>query len=177
LRVNGRVVMAMDGDVTLPRDFSIELDPGAELDWFISGSLALSASARLGDEQRPGALRAYVEGSNEIALPGIPSVAMSLYAPHASVTVGVAGGVYGALFARTVSSSSILSVRYDRAVLRADEACNSEPVQSCASCDGCGTGSACVAGTCSACTSDADCCFPLVCQSGSCDPLTYVDAD
>jgi hypothetical protein len=173
LRVSGRVVLAVEGDVVLPSDFALELDPGAELDWFVSGSFALSPFVSLGDDERSGAVRVYVQGENEIALPGTPAVAMSLYAPHASVTVGVAGSVYGALFARNVTSSGLLFVHYDRAVLRADEDCNSEPPQSCTSCDDCGARSTCMAGTCASCTSDADCCFPLVCQTGSCEPLTY----
>jgi hypothetical protein len=175
LRVSGNVVLAVEGDVVMPRDFTLELDPGATLDWFVLGSFDLHPNARIGDVDRLGDVRVYTLGSNDIALPGTATAVMNLYAPQANVTVGVAGGVYGALFAKSVTSSLLLHVSYDRAVLHADEQCNEKPPQICSSCDGCGATTACVAGTCSACTSDTDCCFPFVCENGACEPLTRPD--
>jgi hypothetical protein len=171
LRVSGRVVLAVSGDVVLPPRFSLELEPDAELDWFISGNLALAPNVLIGSERRAAAVRVYVFGSNDITLPGLPEVSMNLYAPQASVTIRAGGAVLGALFAKNVTSSSVLSIRYDTAVVRAEDGCESEPPQSCASCDVCGARSACVAGACAPCTTDSDCCFPLVCGNGVCGPL------
>jgi hypothetical protein len=116
-------------------------------------------------------VRVYAAGSREIALPGTDAIAMNLYAPHAKVTVSAPGNVYGALFAESVEAKSSLFVHYDRAILRADETCSIDAPQSCASCDLCGSESACVAGKCAACTSDSDCCSPLVCEQGACQAL------
>jgi hypothetical protein len=171
LRISGRVVLAVDGDVELPPGFSIDLGPEAQLDWFITGNLRIDPVASIGSIERAAAIRTYLLGTNEIALSGAPTVAMNLYAPHADVTVDLAGNVYGGIFAANVGASGLLFVHYDRAVLRADEACTDETPRSCASCDACGPSAACIGGTCGTCTTDTDCCFPLVCASNRCEPL------
>ena len=173
LRVSGRVVLAVEGDVELPPNFSVELEPFAQLDWFISGNLEMNPDARLGSVYRPAAVRVYVLGANEIALPGSPNVAINLYAPRADVNVDIAGNVFGALFAANVRANGLLFVHYDRAVLRAEDACTDEPAATCTSCDVCGPAAACAAGSCGPCVTDADCCFPLVCESGRCGPLLF----
>jgi hypothetical protein len=171
LRVSGRVVLAVDGDVELPTAFSLELEAGAQLDWFITGDLRMNPVASIGSTERPGAVRTYVLGAGEVALSGAPTVAMNLYAPRAPVTVDLAGNVYGALFAANVRASGLLFMHYDRAVLRADDACTDEVPRTCSGCDACGPAGACVGGACGTCTTDADCCAPLVCQNGRCEPL------
>jgi hypothetical protein len=173
LRVSGRVVLAVDGNVALPLGSSVYLEPGAQLDWFISGNLEVDPNARIGSVYRPAAVRVYVLGANEIALPGGPSLAINLYSPRADVSVDVAGNVFGAVFAANVRASGLLFVHYDRAVLRADEACTDDSPAACASCDVCGPAATCVDGACGPCVTDADCCFPLVCDGNGCGPLLF----
>jgi hypothetical protein len=170
LRIGGRVVLVVDGDVEAGRSFSLELEPGAELDWFIRGNLSVSGEALLGNEARPGATRIYVLGSAEIALPGTARFSANLYAPHARVSVGALGDVHGAVFGAAVTSLGPLLAHYDRAVLRADEQCALPPPARCSGCEQCGTGKTCVGAACTACTADRDCCFPLVCEMGACQP-------
>lgn len=171
LRVSGRVVLAVQGDVQLPPGFTLQLEPNAQVDWFITGNLDVGVSAIIGTAERRAAVRIYTLGSNDITLPGTDSIAVNLYAPHAKVVVNDPGKVYGGLFAGSVESAGSLIVYYDRAILRADETCNDVAPPSCTSCDQCGASSTCVAGKCGACTTDADCCSPLVCEHGSCQAL------
>jgi len=171
LRIAGRVLLFVDGDVDAGKNFSLELERGAELDWFIRGNLSVSSEARLGDNDHPGATRVYVLGSGDIALPGTARFSANLYAPHAHVTVGALGDIYGSVFAAAVTAPGPLLAHYDRAVLRADSQCAVPPPARCASCEQCGGESACVAGTCAACSADSDCCFPLVCDGGKCQAL------
>jgi hypothetical protein len=169
VRVNGRVLLFVDGDVDLSRNFSLLLAPGAQLDWFIRGNFSVSGEALLGDETRPGAIRIYVLGNKDIALPGTARFSANVYAPRAKLLVGALGDVYGAVFGAVVTSLGPLLSHYDRAV-RPDEDCGIRPA-SCSSCEQCGTASACVASTCAPCTSDRDCCFPLACETGTCQAL------
>lgn len=171
LRIGGRVVLFIDGDVDVGRSFSLQLEPGAELDWFIRGNLSVSGESLIGDESRPGATRVYVLGSGDIAQPGTARFSANLYAPRAHVTIGALGDVYGAVFAATVTSLGPLLAHYDRAVLEADEQCAAPPPTRCTSCDQCGAGKTCVGAACAACTSDSDCCFPLVCEMGACQAM------
>ena len=171
LRVSGRVSLVVEGDVLLPLGFSLLLEPEAQLDWFISGSLSLSVDTRIGDKERAAAVRAYVLGSAEIVLPGTELVTMNVYAPRASVTVETLGNAYGAVFAGAIASRGLLFTHYDRSVLRADEACSLTPPPTCTSCSECSGASTCLAGSCAACVSDLDCCFPLACEQGQCQGL------
>lgn len=171
LRVSGRVSLVVEGDVLVPPGFSLVLEPGAQLDWFISGSLSLNLDTQIGDKERAAAVRVYVLGSQEIVLPGTELVTMNVYAPRARVTVEALGNVYGAVFAGSVASRALLFTHYDRAVLHADDTCASPAAQDCRSCDECSAGSTCRAGACTACVSDADCCFPLACEQGRCQGL------
>jgi hypothetical protein len=172
LRISGRVLLFVDGDVAAGRRFSLELEPGAALDWFISGSLSMSPESLIGDNTRLGAVRIYVLGADTIALPGTARFSANLYAPRAPLTVGLLGSVYGAAFGATITSQGPLLARYDRSVLRADDDCGLSPPTRCNACDQCSTGKACVGGVCTACVTDADCCFPLACEAGACQPLS-----
>lgn len=170
VRVSGRVLLFVDGDAELGRSFSLQLEPGAELDWFIRGNLSVSGESLIGDQARPGAVRMYVLGGNDIALPGTARFSANVYAPRARLSIGALGDVYGAVFGATVTSLGPLLSHYDRAVLRADERCSLQPTR-CSGCEQCGNGQACVDSVCTACASDRDCCFPLACERGTCQAL------
>lgn len=171
LRIAGRVVLVVDGDVEAGRKFALELEPGAALDLFVRGDLSISGESLIGDATRPAATRVYVLGAGDIALPGTARFSANLYAPHARLTVLAVGDVYGSAFGAAVSSLGPLLARYDRAVLQADADCGIAPAAQCNSCDQCGAQKTCVAGVCTACATDDDCCFPLVCAAGACQPL------
>jgi hypothetical protein len=171
LRIVGRVILVVDGDVEAGRKFSLELEPGAALDLFLAGSLSISGESLIGDNARPAATRVYVLGAGDIELPGTARFSANLYAPHAQVTVLARGDVYGAAFGAAVSSLGSLLAHYDRAVLQADADCAIAPPARCDSCDQCGAEKTCVAGVCTACATDDDCCFPLVCAAGACQTL------
>lgn len=171
LRIVGRVILVVDGDVEAGRKFSLELEPGAALDLFIGGNLTVSGESLIGDNTRPAATRVYVLGAGDIALPGTARFSANLYAPHAALTVLALGDVFGAAFGATVRSLGPLLAHYDRAVLQADADCAVAPPAPCSSCDQCGAEKTCVAGVCTTCATDDDCCFPLVCAAGACQPL------
>lgn len=171
LRIAGRVVLVVDSDVEAGLKFSLELEPGAELDVFVRGNLSVSGESLIGDKARPGAIRFYVLGTGAIALPGTARFSANLYAPHAKITVLSLGDLYGAAFGASITSLGPLLVHYDRAVLQADLDCGLAPPTRCDGCEQCAAGKACVAGVCTSCGSDQDCCFPLVCQAGACQPL------
>jgi hypothetical protein len=171
LRIGGRVLLFVDGDVDAGRSFSLQLEPGAELDWFIRGNLTVSGESLIGDDARPGATRVYVLGTADIALPGTARFSANLYAPRAPVAIGALGDVYGSVFGASVTSLGPILAHYDRTVLQADEDCALAPPDVCSGCDQCGTGKTCVGSACTACTLDSDCCFPLVCNLGACQAL------
>jgi len=169
LRVTGRAALFVAGDVSSPGRFEVVLEPGAELDWFVGGSLRLGVG-RIGDAQRAGALRIYVAGEGPIDLPASVFDG-NLHAPNSDVSLF--GEMSGSILARDVSLISPLlnSIHYDRSVLTAGDGCPEVAVTECRGCGECGKGLTCLNGVCSSCSGDQDCCAPLVCQSGRCEPL------
>ncbi|HYJ11693.1 MAG TPA: hypothetical protein VEX18_21870, partial [Polyangiaceae bacterium] len=166
LLVVGRVALFVAGDVASTGSLQIELAPGAELDWFIDGQLDLS-TLKLGEAERPAAVRVYVAGDGELSVPQ-DDVFANLYAPRADVVLGGESDFFGSVFGHTVGSLGAIVVHYDAAVQRVADGCALEEPPSCSGCGECSAGRACVGGSCADCGDDADCCWPLVCNGGRC---------
>ncbi len=166
LEATGRVALFVDGDMALG-ELTIELSEGAEVDLFIAGNVLGQARWTLGDTSQPVNVRVYVGGGGTLELAGGATFAGNVYAPSAELVTPAAVEVFGSLFARRIAASGPLTVHYDRALLRGAEGCP-EPGP-CESCLDCGN-QACTGGTCGECTTDADCCAPLVCAAGTCIP-------
>lgn len=166
LEATGRVALFVDGDLALG-ELTIALDEGAEVDLFIAGNVLGQARWTLGDTSQPVGVRIYVGGSGTLELAGGATFAGNVYAPRAELVTPASVEVFGSLFARRVVASGPLTVHYDRALLRGAEGCPAPgPCESCLDCGN----QACVDGTCGECTSDTDCCAPLVCAAGTCIP-------
>lgn len=171
LHIPGRTALFVGGDVNAVGAFEIEMGPEGELDLFIKGNLLSIGAGSFGHRDRPAATRIYVGGSGDVTLIGASGFVGNVYAPHARITAPGATTVYGSLFGRQVDMPGYLEVRYDRAILEAGDACDNP--EDCTRCSNtCPNNQACVAGECRACSTDADCCEPLVCYpDGSCGPL------
>jgi len=170
LRVTGRTAVFVEGNVQATDTFQLQLDPGAELDLFIRGNLVLTGAAQLGDNERPGALRVYVGGTADIALPSGRGISMNLYAPNANVTIS-AGELFGSVLAKNLTGLTAVRARYDRSVLTPSGQCAATAPEVCDKCQTCNDGLACIDGGCGKCLTDADCCAPFVCDQGTCQQL------
>ena len=60
IKLTGRTVIAIAGDVKTASAFAVELGPDAELDLFVAGNVDFNNAAALGDPKRPAATRVYV---------------------------------------------------------------------------------------------------------------------
>lgn len=172
VHVTGLAALFIDGSINLTGDLSFDVAPGAEIDVFVKGDLALQGTLALASKDRPAAGRIWVWGALPINLQS-PWIG-NLYAPRASVRV--TGGIetWGSIFSFDLLGSSYASFVFDRAILKTT-ACiaPSPPPGSCTRCRWCNNGTACVNGTCGACQADSDCCGLAVCTSnGTCEPLT-----
>ncbi|MGE5784434.1 MAG: hypothetical protein ACM3ZE_07575, partial [Myxococcales bacterium] len=97
VRVGGMTALFIDGSISLNGSLQIELAPGAEIDIFVKGSLAVAGSITLGTQERPAASRLFVAGADDIVL-NSPFVG-NLYAPRARVLATGRLDVYGSIFA------------------------------------------------------------------------------
>lgn len=124
IRAQDRTVLFVDGDVTLGGGLRIELDPGAELDFFIAGSLTLQAASRLGDEDHPSAVRTYIGGSMPIILSANSLFGGNLYAPSADVMFNASTDLFGALFCKNAIFGGSANVHFDDSIRAAGENCD-----------------------------------------------------
>jgi hypothetical protein len=158
------VALYIQGDLRTSGALTITVDPGAELDLFVGGSLQGNGTT-LGDPARAAATRVYVAGQTSFL--GALALGANLYAPASTFTALGQLSVSGSIFAGTVTATGPLAIHYDQAILGV-AGCEAPPA-SCASCHDCpGAAPACNGGACGACMSDSDCCAPLVCQAGAC---------
>lgn len=173
VHVHGRTAIYVAGDVSASSSLAFTLDPGAELDLFVAGTLKASDTFVFGSPSYPALSRAYIGGTAKIALSSDVRLAGQLYAANSSELVWSAKNeIYGSIFAGSFHGSDVTTIHYDRAVLHAGDFCPPDPKE-CGSCEDCHN-QACKKGECSACTGDSDCCSPLVCNNGSCEPQVVV---
>jgi hypothetical protein len=168
IRTRDRVVIAVVGDVTSANQFELSPDPGSQVDVFVSGNLALSNNATLGDPGRPAATRIYV-GGTQVTASNALELSANLYAGRATFSANNNVDMRGALFVDQLSAANSFSVAYDDAILNLDGCASADA--GCSSCRQCANPTpACRNGSCGRCQTDADCCPPLACErfSGQC---------
>jgi hypothetical protein len=174
LHVPGRTALFVGGDVNALGVFDIDLEGTGEIDLFIGGNLLSIGSGSYGDRASPSRTRIYVGGSGDVTIIGATGFVGNVYAPHSRITAPGATTVYGSLFGRQIDMPGYLDVHYDRGILDVGVECD-PPADGCTTCgaDGCTDHTACIAGECGGlCTSDGDCCAPLVCYpDGTCGAL------
>ena len=206
-----RTVLFIDGNF-IANSLQVQLDPGAEVDIFVTGNMSFSSSSNLGNVDTPSAVRTYVNG--QLTLGAQATFGGLIYAPNADVVFNASAEIFGALFVNTAQFSGNTNIHFDSAVRAAGDQC---PVPGegegegeggagegegeggagegegeggagegegegagpggCSQCDVanvCGAQACIVApgattGTCGACRTSIDCCFPQICASnGTC---------
>lgn len=192
--IEGRVVIAVRGDLLGSSGTVFELQEGSSLVLLVTGSVRPGGNLVIGD--RPGvSFDAFVAGDvvsgeagftstthfgptggrwyiagREVTTVGGTTVSAHVYAPNADVVVDHPD------VSRQLSVSGSLvanSVRTDRLEVSTpasppDIGTCEEPDVPCESCADCAADAACIDGECGACTTDTDCCGALVCVAGAC---------
>jgi hypothetical protein len=173
VHVDGRVAMFVKGSVGVLGSLKFDLGAKGELDLFIEKDLLLIGTATFGDKNRPAATRIYVGGAGDVSLVGSSGFVGNIYAPHSKVTAVGYAEVYGSVVAGDFTSPGYARFIYDRAIAVAGKDCPlvNLPPGACRQCGVCTGGTACVSGTCGACTVDSDCCGQSVCTLGKCEDI------
>ena len=170
LHLQGRTVLAIDGNINMSGPLTIDLAPGAELDLFVTGTVFLNNAASIGTKTSPKSTRIYIAG-NDVTMNGQLDLSANFYMPNAIFNITNTLEMWGALFAKQISSSGQVRVHYDEGILKIP-GCQGgdEPCKDCGDCvnpnPACGGD-----GTCGPCTKDQECCAPLICDAlGECSP-------
>ena len=171
IAAHGRTALYIDGDVHSSNALTFAVEPGAELDLFIAGTIDVSDTLIIGSPNYPAASRTYVGSPSGLHFSAGSRVGGNVYAAYGLVTWSAGSDIYGSVYAGDFSASSTTTIHYDRAVLVTGAACPAPAptpdagAPGCGSCKDCGN-QACINGACAACRTSADCCPPLVCGAG-----------
>jgi hypothetical protein len=186
---HGQTALYIGGDVSASDALAFGVDPNGAFDIFIGGTLNTSSGLTIGSPNYPALTRTYVgstagvDFSSEVTLDG------EFYAANGTVNWSADTDAYGSIFAGNFNASSAARIHYDLGVLRAGDSCPPPPGKGggpgdggssdaggggppgggCVSCRDCNN-QACISGQCGSCTTDSQCCSPLVCTGGTCMP-------
>jgi hypothetical protein len=166
ITVTGPVELYVKGSVVADRAGTIDIQftSGGEIDLFVENGFSVANRFDVGWPNDPARARIHAGGSETLFFSGPALIGASLYAPQGSLVTAGPFELYGAAVVGRVSSSGPLTLHYDRALARDDCA-----PAACAPGDSCGV-LACIAGSCAACTSDAECGADYRCDQGLCLP-------
>ena len=167
LWVHGRTALYVGGDIVNSSPLIIGLDPDAELNLFVGGTITSTNLLTIGSFLYPALTRVYVAGASEITLTNPTNIGGFFYAAFGLLNVQNPLEVFGGVIAGDYNADNPVDIHYDREVLNAGDDCPEDPGGGCDSCLDC-NGQACNGGECGECTTDADCCAPLRCDDGIC---------
>jgi len=199
IRADGRTALYIDGDVKVGSDLTIKATPSGELDVFVAGDVRLDNNGQIGDPAYPASTRFYVGGPGGWTMGSDVRIGAFLYTVPGGIVADNTLTVYGGIYTQTLDAGSRVDLHYDRAVLDAGKNCTPiEPDVPTPNHDA-GSGDTSSAGDGSSvgsdgggsdgssgdtgdgttpmcaesgesCSSDGDCCVPLVCgAAGACD--------
>jgi hypothetical protein len=189
---HGNVALFIDGDVSSSGLLTMTIaDPTSQLDVWISGTITSAQSQfSFGSGAYPALSRMYVGGTQTLDIQVGLVIGGELWAGNAPVLWESDSDMFGALFVGDLHVLSRFALHQDQAVVTVgsstcpppgggsgsssggttSSSSGSPPM--CGTCKDCGN-QACINGTCGSCTSNADCCAPLICQGGTCVPLLH----
>jgi RHS repeat-associated protein len=185
IAVHGHTALYVDGNISASAALTIQIDPTATLDLFVSGAVSASSSLTLGSTSYPSRCRAYVAGSS-VTLSQASTLGCNLYAPTASFGATTTPAIYGSLFVGGITVSAPTTIHYDQAIQNAQNECctaaTCDDGNPCTvdTCNGDGTCSHTNAANGTSCTGTNKCEQTYTCHSGVCtgsNPVTCTASD
>ena len=123
IHATGRAALFIGGNIEAD-SLGLTLDPGAELDVFVAGTVQVSGSFTIGSPNYPALSRTYIAGS-ELLLEGNTNIGGYVYAPAAPLVINsplnMCGGLFVASFANAQSETYI---HFDAAIAGIGELCD-----------------------------------------------------
>jgi len=112
LKVQGSLVLLVDGEIALDDSLRVELAADATFDLFVAGTVRVTKTLNLGDAGAAARVRLYVGGSGTIDLGGDAVIAGPLYAPHSELVTRGSFEIFGPLFVRRAAPGGDLRIHY-----------------------------------------------------------------
>ena len=193
---HGNTALFIDGNASSDSGLSFVLDPTAQFDVVIGGTIQASSGLVIGSPNYPALSRTYIGSTATLDLSASGQIGGNVYAAYGPVSLSSDYVQYGSLFAGNFDATGSAFIHYDRATVGgklcppptttttgdgggggsggSSGAGSSGGSSSggggggCGSCKDCNN-QACINGSCAMCTSSAQCCPPLTCVGGTCE--------
>jgi hypothetical protein len=166
---HGHTVIFIDGSLSASQFLSIDVaDSTSTLDMFVSNTITSTGTIRIGNPNYPALTRVYLGTTGSFELSSEILISGNIWVGYGTVLWTSDLDMFGAVFSNDFQVQAPMRLHYDQAVVNAGSGC-APPIR-CTSCSDCNN-QACNSGTCGACTTDADCCAPLTCNMGKCEPF------
>jgi hypothetical protein len=165
---HGHTALYVAGNITTNGNFEITVDPVGTFDVFVKGTINTNQKFTVGSLNAPALMRLYLSTASLSLNQGF-QLAGNLYSALANVTENQTANIYGSIFSGAFDSNQNTVIHYDTAITTQGNDCPPTPDggTGCMSCMNCNN-QACINGQCGPCTTDAQCCAPLMCQNGNC---------
>lgn len=113
LVIEGEVALYVDGTIDFAGVENFDLEEGAKLDLYVSGSLTTVGSLDAGDADRADDLRIFVGGPDAVHIgAGLNTYYGSIYAPRAEIIYAGVTRIVGSIFARRFTDVGNLRIEY-----------------------------------------------------------------
>ena len=188
IAAHGNTALFIGGDVNTNAPISFVLDPTAQFDLVVGGTIRSTQQVVIGSPNYPALMRTYIGSPQGLLFDGPWQVGGNLWVGYGILDFPSSVTLYGGVFAQSFTTDGTTAIHFDRGVVNgglcppppaaipdagapappdagSDAGTTTPP--GCTSCRDCGN-QACNGGACGACTSSSDCCAPLTCFGGTC---------
>jgi hypothetical protein len=196
---HGRTAIYVQGNIGAGGPLKFTLDPTAELDIFVTGTVTAEAALSIGSVNYPALTRVYI-GSSSFDVQDGATYGANIWAANAHTIWESSTDYFGTIVVGSLDNEDSIKLHQDTAILSAGRTCpqpgsNGAPdggstsssssggppppppgpgtlpdggiaPTGCTTCTDCGNQACLPGGQCGACTSDSQCCAPLICGTG-----------
>jgi hypothetical protein len=186
---HGRTAIYVQGSISAGGNLKFTLDPTAELDIFVTGTMTTQASLSVGSANYPALTRVYLGGGTFDVQSGA-TYGAEIWAAKATTTWESGTDYFGSIVVGSLDNQDKIKLHQDTAILSAGKTCPQPGSNTggtgtsggppgpgtfpdggiaptgCTTCSDCGNQACLPGGSCGPCTTDSQCCAPLVCDTG-----------
>ncbi len=187
IAAHGNTALFIGGDVDTNAPIPFVLDPTAQFDLVVGGTIRSTQQVVIGSPNYPALMRTYIGSTDGLLFDGPWQVGGNLWVGYGPLDFTTSVTLYGGIFTQSFSTDGTTAIHFDRGVVSGG-LCPPPPAVTpdagapptpdagsdagdttpgCTSCHDCGN-QACNGGVCGLCTSDSQCCAPLACYGGTC---------